>query len=69
MITEEKFLAYVRVRDSGITNMFDVPYVIQLADRLADVTLTEKDCFDIMEKFGTYMKKFDVKDRQRIQEN
>ena len=61
-MTKEKFLAFLRVRDSGITNMFDVRKVIQLAETLANTKLTREDCFDCMQKFSNYLKEYKIKE-------
>ena len=53
MITEEKFNAYISIRNSGVTNMFDVNKVIKLSDGL----LTREDCLDIMKNFQEYKEK------------
>ena len=54
MINKKKFLTYLKIRDSGVTNMFDVKRVIELSD---DV-LTKEDCLDIMQNFRKYEGKF-----------
>ena len=51
MITKEQFLAYLAVRDSGATNMFDTTVVIKYAKKLAGVLLTREDCLEIMRNF------------------
>ena len=61
-MTKEKFEGYLRVQSSGITNMFAVNNVIQLADQLANVELTRKDCFDIMKNFSKYEKEYKIKE-------
>ena len=53
-MTKEKFNAYVRVQKSGLTNMFDVRNVINLAE----VELTKEDCLDIMKNYEKYEKEF-----------
>lgn len=45
--TKVQFLEYVDIRDSGVTNMFDVDYVC----RLSDYGLTKDMCRYIMEHF------------------
>jgi len=45
-ITEEKFLAYEKVRQSGVTNMFNVQLVCELAD------LTMEECFHIIKHYS-----------------
>ena len=51
-ITNEKFKRYVDVQKSGITNMFDVPYVMELSG------LTREEILDIMSNYSTYKDKF-----------
>ena len=51
MITKEQFLAYLAVRDSGATNMFDTTAVIKYAKRIAGVSLMRQDCLEIMRDF------------------
>lgn len=50
-MTKEKFLAYLAVRDSGATNMFDTTAVIRYAEEIAGVELTREDCLEIMRDF------------------
>lgn len=58
MITKEQFKAYLRVRDSGSTNMFDVKNVIELAEESTGVRLTKDDCIEIMKNFGNLEEKY-----------
>jgi len=51
-ITKEKFLAYERVRQSGITNMFMITTVMALSG------LTKEECLDIMKNYGEYLKTY-----------
>ena len=37
MISKEKFDAYITVQQSGMTNMFAIPNVIQLANEICEV--------------------------------
>lgn len=53
MIDSIDFLAYQRVRQSGTTNMFDIPVVRELSGLPLDKVL------DIMEHYLTYRKYFD----------
>ena len=57
-MTKEKFEAFLRVRDSGITNMFDTKQVIKLADELSEVILTREECIECMQKFSNYLKEY-----------
>lgn len=54
MITKEKFEAYLRVQNSGATNMFAVSVVVELSDG----HLTRSDCLDIMKNYEEYSNKF-----------
>lgn len=53
-MTKEKYLDYVRIQMSGVTNMFDVNTVC----RLSREGLTKDDCLDIMKNYDTYYKKW-----------
>lgn len=46
MISKEQFLAYEDVRQSGVTNMFNVTMVSALSG------LTKDECFEIMKNYG-----------------
>ena len=59
-VTKEQFEAYVEVRDSGLTNMWDVKYVIQLASDLSDTDITKEECLYIMKNFGKLAEHFEV---------
>ncbi len=43
--------AYESVRESGVTNMFDIPKVIRFAMELADVEMTKEDILHIMKTY------------------
>ena len=58
MITKEKFKAYQNVRESGITNMFNLKNVIIAAETFNDIELTKKDCIKIMGNYGKLKKKY-----------
>ena len=45
-----KFKKYEEIRQSGLTNMFDVKSVV----RLSEGVLTSNDCLDIMKHYGRY---------------
>ena len=51
-ITKEEFEAYKAVRDSGMTNMFDMRNVTMMSG------LTRDQCIDIMRNFGKYEDSF-----------
>ena len=58
MISKEKFEAYQGVRESGMTNMFNLKNVIFVAESFSDVKLTKKDCIEIMGNYGKLGKKY-----------
>lgn len=58
MVSKEKFGAYLKVQKSGITNMFNIPHVIEAADKIFDVGLTKGDCIYIMENYKELMEAF-----------
>ena len=53
-VTKEKFLDYVRIQYSGVTNMHDVRTVCDLSTE----GLTKDDCLDIMKNYSDYKKKW-----------
>ena len=55
-ISEEQFNAFEEVRESGMTNMFDVPAVIELADGL----LNKKEVLTIMDNYTDLKSKFET---------
>lgn len=57
-ITQEMFEAYVEVQESGLTNMYDVNAVIELAEDIAEVTLTRDQIKDIMKNYGALSEKY-----------
>ena len=46
MITKEQFMAYEMVRQSGVTNMFDIKMVTLISG------LTKDECLEIMKNYG-----------------
>ena len=58
MVTKNKFLAYLTVRDSGATNMFDIGAVIKCAKEFSGVTLDRVDCLEIMANFSKLKYKY-----------
>ena len=56
-MTKEKFITYEEVRQSGLTNMFDVRRVIELSGD----ELTKEDCLDIMKNYSKYKEEFSEK--------
>lgn len=53
-ITEQDFLAYREVQDSGVTNMFDVEVVSRLSN------LSREKILDIMKHYSSYNKKWNL---------
>ena len=58
MVSREKFQAYQNVRESGVTNMFNLTNVITAAETFNDIELTKKDCTEIMGNYGKLKKKY-----------
>ncbi len=52
MITKEKFLAYVRVQNSGVINMLDAEMGTHLSG------LTEDEYWEIINNYSKYRKQF-----------
>lgn len=57
-MTKGKFIAFEKVRRSGLTNMFDLNEVRFIATAKYGQMLTKKDCFDIMLNYDKYFKKY-----------
>ncbi len=57
VITKKQFQTYLEIRDSGITNMFDVRKVVELSSG----TLTKEDCIFIMKNFNELWDKYGEK--------
>lgn len=56
-ITKEEFLTYEEIRQSGITNMFDVNKVIELSDEFG--TPLDRDTItEIMSKYSELSEKY-----------
>lgn len=53
-MNKKKFLAFEKVRKSGLTNMFDINEVRFIALAKFKQELTKKDCFDIMLNYDKY---------------
>lgn len=51
-ITKEKFESYETVRESGVTNMFDVATVCSLSG------LEKEEAIEIMSSYGDYIEQF-----------
>lgn len=52
MITKEKFLAYIRVQNSGVINMFDIKIGTHLSG------LTKDEYMDIINNYSKYRSEF-----------
>lgn len=53
---KSQFMEYVKIRNSGVTNMFDVNYIVTLS-----ITgLTEDNCFYIMEHFEELAEEYNI---------
>ena len=57
-MNKKKFLAFEKVRKSGLMNMYDVNEVIFIALEKFKQELTKKDCFDILLNYDTYKVKY-----------
>jgi|GEM_PF-1120700 len=57
-MTKAKFLAFEKVRRSGLTNMLDINEVRFIALSKFKQELTKKDCFDIMLNYDKYALKY-----------
>ena len=60
MVSEKKWLSYLDVQASGLTNMWDVPEVVSLANKMNQVKLTKRDCYYIMKNYGKLKEKFGI---------
>lgn len=59
-ITKQKFLTYENVRQSGVTNMFDVITVMKFS------RLTKEECLDIMKNYSKYSEQYLKKEEEVI---
>lgn len=55
--TREQFQEYVDIRDSGVTNMFDVNYI----EAISTTGLTRLNCIYIMKNFKELADEYEVK--------
>ena len=55
-VTKEQFEDYVRIRNSGITNMFDIKTVCALSH----TGLKKEHCLSIMQNFSGIAKEYGV---------
>ena len=56
-MTKAKFIAFEKVRRSGLTNMYDINEVRLIALTYGQM-LSQKDCFDIMLNYDKYRRKY-----------
>lgn len=54
--TKEQFQEYVDIRDSGVTNMFDVTFIVGMSD----TGLTRENCLYIMKNFVELAEEYGV---------
>lgn len=54
--TKEQFEEYVRIRNSGITNMWDITFIVSISN----TGLTEDNCFYIMDYFDELAEEYEV---------
>lgn len=54
--TKEQFKEYVNIRDSGVTNMWDIRFII----KISDTGLDKSTCMYIMEHFEDLAKEYEV---------
>lgn len=54
--TEAQFVEYVEIRDSGVTNMFDIMMVVSLSE----TGLTKDICLYIMKHFLELAEEYEV---------
>jgi hypothetical protein len=56
--TKEQYEAFLEVRESGLTNMWDVAKVIELAHQVSGIKLTREECLDIIHHYSEYEKEY-----------
>ena len=56
--TKEQFIAYCIIQHSGITNMFNVDKVIEAADYVLDIPLTEENIMYIYEHYSELLDEY-----------
>lgn len=57
-MTKAKFIAFEKVRKSGLTNMHDINEIIFISLAKFKQKLTKKDCFDIIVNYDKYKQKY-----------
>lgn len=64
-MTKAKFIAFEKVRKSGLTNMYDINQVRFISASKYGQILTNKDCFDIMLNYDKYKIKYGSKNNKK----
>lgn len=59
--TQEQWNAYVDVQQSGLTNMWAVDTVIDLAQRYYQIELTSEACLYIMKNYADLKEEYGIK--------
>ena len=59
--TQEQWNAYVDVQQSGLTNMWAVDTVIDLAQRYYQIELTSEVCLYIMKNYADLKEEYGIK--------
>ena len=64
-ITKKEMQAFEAVRQTGVTNMFAIPTVIEAAEIISDVKLTKEKCIFIMSAnhYSELIKKYNIERR------
>ena len=57
-ITKEKFISYLEVQKSGVTNMWAVSVVVKVSKMFYEVELTKEDCLYIMKNYGALLAEY-----------
>ena len=57
-MTKAKFIAFEKVRKSGLADMYDINEVRLIAVTKYGQMLTKKDCFDCMLNYDKYFRKY-----------
>ena len=57
-ITREQFEAYEKVRESGVTNMFDRRRVIEYMDDLYEVSLSKEQYLELIRNYAQLKAKY-----------
>lgn len=65
-ITEEKFKAFERVRESGLTNMFDAKRVEQLAEEVYKTRLNKDEIETIWRRYSPLKEQFKKERDKRL---